>query len=374
MRLALIMAFLRAAAIAGFDENQSPPLRQLKAASSPDRAGRACQARGIGVWSRPTFMRECTHMAGSKRAGYKLATYQSNEGPRAGIVVGEDVFDAAKVTGKTAYTTVAGILADWKSAEGALKKAAAGAGKSRAKRQPLSKTKLLAPVPHPPTIFCAGANYADHAAAMARKSGQPEPRDPHEQGLKPWHFIKAGRTIAAPGATIKATDYAKELDWEIELAAIIGRPAKDVPTEKALAYIAGYTAANDVSARDRGRRPGIEATSFFKMDWTKHKSFDGSCPIGPWITPASDIADPQNLKLKLWVNGMLKQDSNSGKMLFTLAEQIAQLSINMTLHPGDLILTGTPSGTGAESGEFLKSGDVVKIWIEGIGEFENKIA
>jgi 2-keto-4-pentenoate hydratase/2-oxohepta-3-ene-1,7-dioic acid hydratase in catechol pathway len=313
-------------------------------------------------------------MAGHKPSGYKLATYRSGDGPRAGLVIGEDVFDAAKLTGKSAYGSVVGILADWKRAEGAFKKAAAGAAKSRAKRTPLGKTKLLAPVPNPPTIFCAGANYADHAAAMARKQGMPEPADPHEQNLKPWFFIKAARTIADPGVTIKAKHYAGELDWEIELAAVIGRAAKDVPVDKALSYVAGYTVANDLSARDRGRRPGIEPTSFFKMDWTKHKSFDGSCPIGPWIVPASDIADPQKLGLKLWVNGALKQDSNTGQMLFSVAEQIAQLSINMTLHPGDLILTGTPAGTGGESGNFLKAGDVVKLWIEGIGEFENRIA
>ena len=139
------------------------------------------------------------------------------------------------------------------------------------------------------------------------------------------------------------------------------------------AYVAGYMASNDLSARDRGRRPNVSPTSVFKMDWTKHKTFEGSCPIGPWIVPASDIADPQNLRLKLWVNGELKQDSNTGKMLFTLAEQIEQLSINMTLHPGDLILTGTPSGTGAESGTFLKAGDVVKAWVENIGEIENRM-
>jgi 2-keto-4-pentenoate hydratase/2-oxohepta-3-ene-1,7-dioic acid hydratase in catechol pathway len=317
-------------------------------------------------------------MAGGKRAGYKLATYRTSEGPRAGIIIGDAVFDAAKLTGKAAYASVAGILADWKAAEGTLRKAAASAAKnsrkSRAKRQPLAKTKLLAPLPHPPTIFCAGANYADHAAAMARKQGMPEPADPHQQGLKPWHFIKAAGTIADPGATIKAADYSKELDWEIELAAVIGRPAKDVPKDRALDYVAGYVVANDLSARDRGRRPGIEPTSFFKMDWSKHKSFDGSCPIGPWITPASDISDPQKLNLKLWVNGELKQDSNTAKMLFSLAEQIEQLAINMTLHPGDLILTGTPAGTGAESGEYLKAGDVVKVWIEGIGEYSNRIA
>jgi 2-keto-4-pentenoate hydratase/2-oxohepta-3-ene-1,7-dioic acid hydratase in catechol pathway len=312
-------------------------------------------------------------MARTKSAGYKLATYKSSDGPRAGLVIGEEVFDAAKLTGKPAYATVLGILADWKRAEGVLKKAAAGAAKTRAKRLPLKKTKLLAPVQYPSTIYCAGANYADHAAAMAAREGSPPPADPHEQGLKPWHFIKAARTIADPGATVKMTGYAASMDWEIELAAVIGRPAKDVSVEKALDYVAGYTVSNDLSARDRGRRPPVPPTSPFKMDWTKHKTFEGSCPLGPWLVPASDIEDPQNLGLKLWVNGELKQDSNTGKMLFTLAEQIAQLSENMTLHPGDLILTGTPSGTGAESGTFLKAGDTVKLWIEKIGEIENRM-
>jgi 2-keto-4-pentenoate hydratase/2-oxohepta-3-ene-1,7-dioic acid hydratase in catechol pathway len=342
------------------------------------RSGRARKAalptaRDRGFVAADFDSREKTPMASAKPAGYKLATYKSGDGPRAGLVVGEELFDAAKLTGKPAYATVIGILQDWKSAEGTLKKAAAGAAKSRAKRQPLAKTKLLAPVPFPGTIYCAGANYADHAAAMAAKEGQPPPPDPHQQGLKPWHFLKASRTVADPGAAIKMSGYAKAMDWEIELAAVIGRPAKDVTKEKALAYVAGYTASNDLSARDRGRRPGISDTSFFKMDWTKHKTFEGSCPIGPWIVPAGDVADPQNLGLKLWVNGELKQDSNTGKMLFTLAEQIEQLSINMTLHPGDLILTGTPSGTGAESGTFLKAGDVVKIWIEKIGGIENRM-
>jgi 2-keto-4-pentenoate hydratase/2-oxohepta-3-ene-1,7-dioic acid hydratase in catechol pathway len=317
--------------------------------------------------------REKTPMALAKPAGYRLATYKSGEGPRAGLVIGEEVFDAAKLTGRPAYATVLGILADWKSAEGALKKAAAGAAKSRAKRQPLKRTKLLAPVQFPSAIYCAGANYADHAAAMAAREGNPPPPDPHQQGQKPFHFLKAARTIADPGATIKISGYSKAMDWEIELAAVIGRPAKDVPKEKALAFVAGYMASNDLSARDRGFRPNVNPTSPFKMDWTKHKTFEGSCPIGPWIVPASDIADPQQLGLKLWVNGELKQDSNTEKMLFTLAEQIEQLSVNMTLYPGDLILTGTPSGTGAESGTFLKAGDVVKIWIEKIGEIENRM-
>lgn len=312
-------------------------------------------------------------MAGAKIAGYRLATYQSKEGPRAGLVIGDDVFDAAKLTGKAAYAAVLGILEDWKAAEGKLRKAAAGAARSRAKRQPLAKTKLLAPVRFPSAIYCAGANYADHAAEMAQKEGRPMPPDPHSQGLKAWHFLKAGRSLADPGAPVKVSGYSERMDWEIELAVVIGRAAKDVPKEKALFHVAGYAVANDLSARDRGPRKNVPDNSPFKFDWTKHKTFEGSCPLGPWIVPATDIADPQKLDIKLWVNGVLKQESNTGKMIFTIAEQIEQLSAGMTLHPGDLILTGTPAGVGIGRGEFLKAGDVVKLWIEKIGEFSNRM-
>jgi len=308
-----------------------------------------------------------------KLAGYKLATYRSSEGPRAGLVIGDEVFDAAKLTGKAAYSTVLAILQDWKTAEGVLKAAAAKAGKSKIKRQPVKRTKFLAPVQYPSAIFCAGANYADHAAEMAAREGRPPPPDPHTQGLKAWHFLKATRTLTDPGAPVKISDYAKQMDWEIELVAVIGKVAKRVPLAKALSYVAGYTIGNDLSARDRGRRPGVPDASPFKWDWTKHKSFDGSCPLGPWIVPASDIGDPQNLGMKLWVNNEIKQDSNTSGMIFNLAEQIEEITAGTTLYPGDLIMTGTPAGVGAGRGEFLKAGDVVKLWIENIGEIENRM-
>jgi 2-keto-4-pentenoate hydratase/2-oxohepta-3-ene-1,7-dioic acid hydratase in catechol pathway len=313
-------------------------------------------------------------MAGTKAAGYRLATYQSADGPRAALVVDDKVFDAAKLTGKAAYASVIGILDDWKAAAGLLKAAAAKAPKSRLPGRPLGRTKLLAPIRWPSAIFCAGANYADHVAEMNKASGRPPEPDPHTLGLQSWHFIKASRSLADPGATVKISDYSSKMDWEVELAAVIGRKAKHVPQDKALSYVAGYTAANDLSARDRGRRLHVADTSPFKADWVAHKSFDGSCPLGPWIVPAGDIPDPQNLGLKLWVNDVLKQDSNTGQMIFTLAEQIAHLSSRLTLHPGDIILTGTPAGVGAGRNEFLKAGDVVKIWIEGIGGLSNKMA
>jgi 2-keto-4-pentenoate hydratase/2-oxohepta-3-ene-1,7-dioic acid hydratase in catechol pathway len=307
-------------------------------------------------------------------AGYKLATYQSADGPRAGLVIDDGLFDAAKLSGNAVYASVLGILEDWRAAQGVLRKAAANAGRGRVKGLPLKRARLLAPVQWPSAIYCAGANYADHAAEMARRMNRPPEPDPHTLGLKAWHFIKASRALANPGATVKVSGVSDHVDWEVELAAVIGRPAKNVSQEKALSYVAGYTAANDLSARDRGPRAGISDTSPFKSDWTKHKTFDGSCPLGPWIVPASDIGDPQNLGLKLWVNDVLKQDSNTKDMIFTLAEQIEQLSNAMTLHPGDLILTGTPAGVGSARGEFLKAGDVVKIWIEKIGDLTTKIA
>jgi 2-keto-4-pentenoate hydratase/2-oxohepta-3-ene-1,7-dioic acid hydratase in catechol pathway len=307
-------------------------------------------------------------------ASYKLVTYASADGPRGGMVVDDNVFDLAALTGDKSYVTVLDALNDWKSARGALRKAAIKAGKTRIKSRPLGRTRLLAPLRWPSAIYCAGANYRDHSEEMAKLHNRPIEPDPHTLGLKPWFFIKASRAITDPGATVKISTYSNNMDWEVELAAVIGRPAKDVPLEKALDHVAGYTIANDLSARDQSRRPHISDTSPFKADWIRHKSFDGSLPLGPWIVPADDIPDPQDLDMKLWVNDVLKQDSNSGKMIFNLAEQISHLSTGMTLHPGDLILTGTPAGVGAARKEFLQAGDVVKLWIEGIGELTNKMA
>jgi 2-keto-4-pentenoate hydratase/2-oxohepta-3-ene-1,7-dioic acid hydratase in catechol pathway len=303
--------------------------------------------------------------------GYRLATYAADSEPRAGLVIGDEVFDAAALTGLPGYSTVLGILEDWAAAQARLARAQAAPGKGRA----LAGARLLAPIRWPSAIYCAGANYADHAAEMARAQNRPPPPDPHTIGLKPWHFIKAGRsTLAAPDETVAITGMSQTMDWEIELAAVIGERAKNVSLAQALDHVAGYTIANDLSARDVGRRTGVPDDSPFKFDWVAHKNFDGSCPLGPWIVPAGDIRDPQNLGLKLWVNDVIKQDSNTGKMIFSIAEQIAHLSSRITLNPGDVVLTGTPSGVGAARKEFLKAGDVVKLWVEHIGTLTNRMA
>ena len=301
---------------------------------------------------------------------YKLLTYGALQGPRAGIIVDEEVFDLAGLTDRPSYAAVLDVLKDWETARAILDKAVKETKVGKIKGIPLEKVKLLVPV-LPSAIFCAGANYVDHVQEMAAaRKINPDP-DPRSLGLKPWHFIKASRSVVETQSTIPLPAYSKMVDWEAELIAVIGRRAKDVPPDKALAYVAGYTVGNDLSARDFTARPHLSDTSPFKYDWVSHKSFDGSCPVGPWIVPASQIADPQNLSIKLWVNDILKQDSHTGKMIFSVAEQVAHLSTRMTLYPGDLILTGTPAGVGMARGEFLKAGDVIRVWVERIGTLTN---
>jgi 2-keto-4-pentenoate hydratase/2-oxohepta-3-ene-1,7-dioic acid hydratase in catechol pathway len=296
-------------------------------------------------------------------ASYKLITYQSSKGPRAGMVLGDQVFDAAELTGNFSYASVLDILNDWGKAAKTLRDTAAKGPKG--KGQALADTKLRAPILWPSSIYCAGANYSDHMLEMARlQNMEPEP-DPHTVGLNAWHFLKAPRTLADPDATVKLPT--RGIDWEVELAVVIGRAAKDVPLDKALDYVAGYTVGNDLSARDLMRRPPVPNTSPFHFDWVGQKCFDGGCPLGPWIVPADEIGDPHNLGLKLSVNDVVKQDSNTSKLIFDVKEQISHLSSRLTLHPGDVILTGTPSGVGAARKEFLKPGDKVTAWVEKIG-------
>jgi 2-keto-4-pentenoate hydratase/2-oxohepta-3-ene-1,7-dioic acid hydratase in catechol pathway len=302
-------------------------------------------------------------------SGYRVASYQSSDEPRAGLVVDNVVYDLATLTARAAYQTVLGMLGDWAEARPLLEEAAAtAAGKFG---RPIVDVTLLAPILYPPTIYCAGANYTDHVANMARIQNIPNEPDPHELGLHPWHFIKVSRCAVANGDPVALCS--QKLDWEAELGLVIGTKMRNVPLANALDHVAFYTIGNDLSARDLTARPHIAFQSPFKYDWIGQKVFDGACPMGPWLVPASEIGDPQNLSIKLWVNDVLKQDSNTSRMIFTAAEQIAHLSSRITLYPGDVVLTGTPSGVGAERGEFLKRGDTVKITIEKIGDLVTPI-
>ncbi len=296
---------------------------------------------------------------------FQLATYQSAQGPRAGLVVGDKIIDVAEATGNAGDVSVTNLLETW---DASLKRLDAAAAKGAASAKALSSVKLLAPIQRPVAIYCAGANYRDHANEMARVQGKPDPVDPHTLGLHSWHFLKVGHCVVGPDVTVKIPVKTKKLDWEVELALIIGKTCRNATEANALDFVMGYTVANDLSARDMGTRVGLPDNSNFRADWVSHKCFDGSCPMGPWITLSRDIGDAHNLKLGLDVNGVKKQDSNTKELIFNMKEQIVDISSRITLYPGDVILTGTPAGVGAGKGEFLKSGDKVRAWVEKIGD------
>jgi 2-keto-4-pentenoate hydratase/2-oxohepta-3-ene-1,7-dioic acid hydratase in catechol pathway len=246
------------------------------------------------------------------------------------------------------------------------------AGKQVAESLDLSAVQLLAPILYPGTILCAGANYRDHVAEMSKALNLPPEPDPHELGLKPWHFIKASAAcVRGPGSRISLPAYSTRVDWEAEIAVVIGRECRDVSIDEALDFVAGVSIVNDLSARDHLRREGVAADSPFRYDWVSQKSFDGALPFGPWICPIDEIEDLGNLGIRLWVNAELMQDSSSSNLIFSVAEQISHLSTRLTLKAGDVIATGTPAGCGAARGRYLKPGDRVRIWVEGVGVLIN---
>jgi 2-keto-4-pentenoate hydratase/2-oxohepta-3-ene-1,7-dioic acid hydratase in catechol pathway len=221
---------------------------------------------------------------------------------------------------------------------------------------PLSSARLLAPITNPGKIVAIGLNYLDHC----REQNIPAP-------TVPIVFTKFTTAIIGPGDTIKwdptLTD---QVDYEVELAVVIGRTARNVSVEDALSYVFGYTVINDVSARD---------LQFSDKQWVRAKSLDTFCPCGPCITTADEIPDPQKLRLSTTLNGQKVQDSSTAEMAFGVAELIHHLSHSFTLMPGDVISTGTPDGVGVfrKPPIFLKDGDHVIVEVEKIGRLENPI-
>ena len=289
--------------------------------------------------------------------GWSLATV-ALDGPLACIEVGGALYrlePSLARAGLPGLTTVIGLFSDWERSRAALDKAAALV--SAEDRVPDGAPRL-APLLYPGKVLCAGANYYDHIKEM----GVPDTR---KEAQRLFFFFKPPRNaVVGEGATVHMPIGTKAFDWEIELAAVIGRKARAVKAVDAMSYIAGYTVSIDFSARDHNRAP----ETFYKLDWVAGKAHDTCCPMGPRFVPASAIADPQNIALKLWVNGEIKQDGRTTDMIFSIAEQIEILSNIMTLDPGDVVLTGTPAGVGAPKQTFLSIGDRVEAQIEGIGK------
>src|SRR5205809_6855366 len=228
---------------------------------------------------------------------YRLLSFQSGREARAGILVGEQVHDAARLAGQPAWSTVLGALQDWGRAHRAFAAAAKriAAGKSKAKGVPLKRVKLLAPVLYPGDIYCAGANYTDHMAEMARAQGKEQGPTMKDLGEKPWHFVKTSRSsVVGPGSKVKLPAYSQKVDWEVELVAVIGRTVKDVPVEKALACVAGYTIANDLSARDAMKRDKNPPTSPSHTNGSSRRASTGPAPPGPGTVRAGEHATPHS--------------------------------------------------------------------------------
>ncbi len=260
----------------------------------------------------------------------KLATFMAPDRPepQAGEVRGEEVH--AFTDGSTVLSRLAD--GDRTPADGL--------------SRPLAEVALLAPVARPGAIYGIGLNYLAHA--------QEQGKEPPSQ---PIVFMKPPTSVTGPSGPIHCPEVVTRLDYEGELVVVMGAGGE----------VAGYAVADDVSARDLQKR---------ELQWTRAKGFDTSCPYGPWITTADEVPRPENLRLQTWVNGQPRQDARTSDLVFSIPELVAFLGEAITLEPGDLILTGTPSGVGMsmDPRTFLKSGDVIRIEIETLGAIEHAVA
>ena len=251
------------------------------------------------------------------------------------------------------------LLEDWPAAEAVLR------GLDVDNAPVIEYDALLPPLRWPRKVICAGVNYRKHM----REMGGEIPA-----GWRPFFFLKAPTTsVIGPRDPIVISDPARaRYDWEAELAVVIGVRGKNIDPERAGFHAAAYSVCNDITARGYHRRDAAPADAF-SYDWFAAKSMEGSLPLGPGLTPAFLVPDPQDLRLRLWVNGELQQDESTADMVCPVAELIAAASEIVTLEPGDVIATGTPAGVGAARGLYLRGGNVVRVTIDGLGTLENTV-
>lgn len=275
----------------------------------------------------------------------KLVTYATDAGPRVGCI------DDREVIPTPGIPDIISLFND-----PALENSIEAALKGRIDAHPINEVNLLAPIPRPTKIIAIGLNYRDHA----EETGQQLPETPIL-------FSKPPTATIGHEANIIIPDGASKIDYEVELGVVIGKGGRNIPVNTALDHVGGYTVFNDVSARDYQFRDG---------QWFRGKSFDTFAPMGPCLTLPDQIQDPQDLRMQLRLNGKTRQNSSTANMVFSVAELIADISQVMTLEPGDVIATGTPSGVGFKVKPkpiFLQPGDVVEAEIDGIGILRNPV-
>ncbi|TMC75881.1 MAG: fumarylacetoacetate hydrolase family protein [Chloroflexi bacterium] len=292
----------------------------------------------------------------------RICTFDANGTTRAGVIAGDGTVMPVGELVRGAPEDVLGLIAagpaTWDRVRAAAAKAKGGT--------PADGAKLRAPIPLPRrNVFCVGWNYSEHfeeGKSFRERSAQPGAEAVPEF---PSLFSKNPATVTGPDAPVLfPAPHSDQLDWEVELAAIIGLGGRDISEADAMRHVFGYTCANDVSVRDVQRRHGGQ--------WFKGKNFDTHLPLGPWIVTADEL-DPGDLAIRTRVNGVTKQDSRTRYMVFKLPRIIKEISAGCELWPGDIMITGTPSGVGfaRTPPEYLKVGDTVEVEIEGIGVLRN---
>lgn len=281
----------------------------------------------------------------------KLARFTFQGRTTIGVVHGDQVIDVVTLD-PSAPATVRGLLAAGVAGRARI----AAALKTPPAGHRLADVRLEAPIPDAQKYLAIGMNYHDHAEEAA-KAGIAVPKN------QLW-FNKQVSCITGPYDPIYKPRVSEKMDYEAEMGVVIGKRCRYVKPEDARSVVGGYFVANDVTARD---------WQFKSATYTLGKSFDSHGPIGPWITTDDEIADPHNLAMKLWVNGDLRQQCNTGGMIHNIWQQIHELSQVVTLEPGDLIATGTCANVGIALGKFLQPGDVVKVAIDGLGHIENRV-
>ncbi len=298
----------------------------------------------------------------------RLVTYRSPSGePRAGILVDRDgtdaVIDIAAASRGALPADLLSIIAKGDAVASAL------AQLSSAEATPLSDRTLLTPIARPGKLIAAAGNFQAHVIEGGRPAVD-------KTRTVPKLFLKPSTSIIGPGDALDLPEVSSAVDWELELAIVIGTGGRNIPVDSALDHVFGYTVINDISARrmdwDIAERAEGAWEGFF--DWLEGKWVDGFAPIGPWIVTSDEVPDPDSLKLRLLVNGEVRQEATTAEMIFDTRELIAFASRLMTLEPGDIIATGTPAGVGDTHGNYLAEGDLMEGWVERIGTLVTPVA
>jgi len=301
-----------------------------------------------------------------------LATYRRSDRLAPALVLDQRLYDldAALAAGLPALPEacrggIARMLEAWPQTAPWLREAGPAAERLAAsgaiRPVPAGERTVAAPYV-PQRIFCAASSYAAHANEMGTVLAA-------KSQSKPYMFLKLSNTVVGDGDVVQLPPETAMLDWEVELAAVIGTRCRRVSAERALDHVACYTILNDVSARDLNVRSDYP----FKHDWFQGKCHDTFAPLGPWLVPSWQIPDPQAVQLRLDVNGEPMQQDSTANMIWTVREQIAYLSTIVTLEPGDVVATGTPTGVGMGRGIYLKAGDTMVATVDGIGRLSNQV-